>query len=72
MFVLQSLQEIIRRDKSVEIGWLMGSYLVVYPATILFLMCKVNQSWKVLAGPAEKLATKGASQNMVCFLIINV
>ena len=72
MSVLLSLQEIIRRDKAVEIGWFMGSYLVVYPATLLFLMFKVNQSWKVLAGPAEKLAANGASQTMVCFLIIYV
>jgi len=62
MSVIQSFQEIIRRDKAVEIGWLMGSYLVVYPATVLFLMYKVNQTWKVLAGPAEKLAANGASQ----------
>ena len=72
MSVLQSLQEIIRRDKAVEIGWLMGSYLVVYPTTVLFLMYKVNQNWKVLAGPAEKLAANGSSQIKVCFLIIYV
>jgi cytochrome c-type biogenesis protein CcmE len=43
----------------------MGSYLVVYPVAVLILMVKVNQSWKVLAGPAEMLAAKRASQTKV-------
>ena len=70
MSVLQSLQEIIRRDKAVQIGWLMGSYLVVFPVAVLILMLKVNQSWKVLAGPAEKLAAKGVSQTKVRLVLI--
>lgn len=48
----------------------MGSYLVVFPVAVFILMLKVNQSWKVIAGPAEKLAAIGASQTMVRFFLI--